>query len=117
MARRKILLVSSDLLASSRLAGVARGQGDVLDVASPAAVPATGAYDLVLIDLQTTSDPGPVITSCRQAAPTGAVIVFGPHVWKDRLDAAVRAGADAAVSRGEVVEGLAAVLERFSRRE
>ena len=39
MHARRIVLVSSELMASSRLAGVARGLGDTLDVrASPAVV-------------------------------------------------------------------------------
>jgi hypothetical protein len=41
-------------------------------------------------------------------------VAFGPHVWKERLEAAVAAGADAAATRGEVMEGLAALLDRVS---
>jgi hypothetical protein len=53
----------------------------------------------------------------REAAgPQGTVIAFGPHVWKDRLEAAVAAGADAAATRGEVMEGLMALLDRITPR-
>jgi hypothetical protein len=48
---------------------------------------------------------------------TGHVVAFGPHVWKERLDAAVEAGADTAATRGEVMEGLAALLDRVAPKE
>ena len=116
MHSRRILLVSSDLMASSRLAGVARGLGDTLDVrASLAAMAAEATYDVVLIDVQSCPDPTAAIARGRDAAGAiGKVVAFGPHVWKERLEAAVAAGADAAATRGEVMEGLAALLERVS---
>ena len=116
MQSRRILLVSSDLMASSRLAGVVRGGGGTLDVqATPAGVEAGAAYDVVLVDIQSCPDPAAAIARLRDTAgPRGAVIAFGPHVWKDRLEAAVAAGADAAASRGEVMEGLTALLDRVA---
>lgn len=119
MQPRRILLVSSDLMASSRLAGVARGLGDTLDVrAALAAADADAApYDVVLLDIQSCPDAAAAIVRGRAwAGQGGAVIAFGPHVWKDRLDAAVAAGADAAASRGEVLEGLAGLLDRICPR-
>lgn len=116
MPQRRILLMSSDLLASSRLAGAARAGGDLLDVASPAAVPTAADYDLVLIDIQACPDPGTAIARGREAAPAGKVVAFGPHVWKERLEQALQAGADAAATRGEVLEGFAAILDRFAPR-
>jgi len=119
MQPRRILLVSSDLMASSRLAGVARGLGDVLDVRATVPTPDHDAvpYDVVLLDIQSCPDPAAAITRGRAVAgQAGAVIAFGPHVWNDRLEAAVAAGADAAVSRGEVMEGLAGLLDRACRR-
>jgi DNA-binding NarL/FixJ family response regulator len=116
MHSRRILLVSSDLMASSRLTGVARGLGDTLEVrASLASVAAAAPYDVVLIDVQSCPDPSATIAQGRQAAgAAGKVVAFGPHVWKERLEAAVAAGADAAATRGEVMEGLAALLDRVS---
>jgi hypothetical protein len=119
MQPRRILLVSSDLMASSRLAGVARGLGDALDVRPAVPTPDHGAapYDVVLLDIQSCPDPATAITRGRAASgQAGAVIAFGPHVWKERLDATVAAGADAAVSRGEVLEGLAGLLDRTCPR-
>jgi hypothetical protein len=120
MKPRRILLVSSDLMASSRLAGVVRGLGDTLEVrATLASMPADGpAYDVVLLDIQSCADPAAAIPVARRSTTEGgAVIAFGPHVWKDRLDAAVTAGADVAASRGEVMEGLPALLARVAPTE
>ena len=87
MHSRRILLVSSDLMASSRLTGVARGLGDTLEVrASLGSVAAAAPYDVVLIDVQSCPDPSATIAQGRQAAgAAGKVVAFGPHVWKERL--------------------------------
>jgi len=115
MRPRRILLVSSDLMASSRLAGVARGLGDTLDVRATTPAATDDAYDVVLLDIQSCPDPAAAIAGGRACAGQGGrVIAFGPHVWKERLDAAVAAGADAAATRGEVMEGLAALLTRVA---
>jgi DNA-binding NarL/FixJ family response regulator len=118
MQSRRILLVTGDLMASSRLAGVVRGGGGTLEVqATPDGVAAGSSYDVVLVDIQSCSDPAAAIGRLRAvASPQGAVIAFGPHVWKERLEAAVAAGADAAASRGEVLEGLATLLDRVAPR-
>jgi len=118
MKPRRILLVSSDLMASSRLAGVARGLGDTLDVRAAITPSDAPPYDVVLRDIQSVPDPAAAITGARgRTGQGGVVIAFGPHVWKERLDAAVTAGADAAASRGEVMEGLAALLDRACPRQ
>ena len=41
------------------------------------------------------------------------LIAFGPHVHKQRLDDAVAAGVDEAVSRGELFGGFPALLRRW----
>jgi DNA-binding response OmpR family regulator len=114
-----VLLVSSDLMATSRLAAAGREAGaEVETLASIAGTPRSAAYDAVLLDLQSLAgDPAGHISRGRALGGNGAkVIAFGPHVWKDRLDAAVAAGADHAVSRGEVMTGLPALLAGWCRR-
>ena len=52
----------------------------------------------------------------RQAAATGRtakLVAFGPHVHKDRLAEAVAAGADAAVSRGELLGSFLGLVRRW----
>jgi hypothetical protein len=118
-----ILLVSPDLLSTSRIAGLARQAGGRLETLRSLddQLPG-GPYDLVLLDLQTVSgDPAVLVTRVRalvepQRAVTGKaarLVAFGPHVAKDRLDQAAAAGADAAVSRGELLGGFPAIVRRW----
>ncbi|MFM7205604.1 MAG: hypothetical protein ACKO4T_02885 [Planctomycetaceae bacterium] len=111
--QRRVLLVTTDLLASSRLAG--QSSGLVIEIAGSPAAAAAGPYDIVLLDVQACPDTAAAVAAARAAVRSaGIVIAFGPHVWKERLAAAVAAGADAAASRGEVLEGLAALLARVA---
>lgn len=116
MQSRRMLLVSGDLLAASRLAGAVGDGGGTLDVrAAVAGVAAGETYDVVLVDIQSCPDPAAAIGRLREAVgPRGILIAFGPHVWKERLEAALAAGADAAASRGEVLEGLMPLLDRLA---
>ena len=41
------------------------------------------------------------------------LIAFGPHVQKERLAESVAAGADAAVSRGELLGGFQGLVRRW----
>jgi hypothetical protein len=118
----KILLISGDLMAASQIAGLARAAN--ADVETRSTLPADSgelAADLVLLDMQSLKDPPDLIVSrTRQlvAPPPGAhpprIVAFGPHVWKERLAAAVAAGADAAVSRGELFGGFPALVQRWT---
>lgn len=118
-----ILLVSPDLMSTSRIAGLARGAGGRLETLRSLEGPLPGGpYDLVLLDLQAVQgDPAVLVTRClallepqrTQAARMARLVAFGPHVAKDRLDQAKAAGADAAVSRGELLGGFPAIIKRF----
>ncbi len=119
----RILLVSPDLLSTSRIAGLARPlPGHVETLRSlDDAVPG-GPYDLMLLDLQTVpGDPAVVVSRVRglieaQRAAAGKearLVAFGPHVAKERLAQAQAAGADAVVSRGELLGGFATLVSRW----
>lgn len=116
MPSRRILLLTDDLMASSRIA-TAAGGGWSVDVRRGAVPPADAtACDVVLIDLQSCPDPAPTIAALRATAGFSAsIVVFGPHVWQERLDAALAAGADATATRGEVMQGLGRVLAGLDR--
>jgi len=119
----QILLVSPDLLSTSRLVGLAREAGGRMETLRSLDDPLPGGpYDLVLLDLQAViGDPAVLVTRVRgiiesQPTPTGKtsrLVAFGPHVAKNRLDQAKAAGADAAVSRGELLGGFSAILSRW----
>ena len=118
-----ILLVSPDLLSTSRLAGLAREAGGRMETLRSLDDPLPGGpYDLVLLDLQAVlGDPAVLVTRVRaiiesqptQTGKTSRLVAFGPHVAKDRLDQAKEAGADAAVSRGELLGGFPAIVSRW----
>lgn len=115
-ASHRVLLVSGDLMATSRLAAMGRDAGMEMHVAARLPEPVAGqAFDAVVLDLQAAGGDvaGLVATARSLAAASGVVVAFGPHVWKDRLEAAVAAGADAVVSRGEAMSDLPGVLTRL----
>lgn len=111
----RILLVSPDLMVGSRLAGLARAAGATLEQRQAATASGTG-FDVVILDLQgLPAGPAAAVAGLKVPGPDGAVpklVAFGPHVATALLDEARTAGADAVVSRGEILGSFAAVLER-----
>ena len=115
--RPAVLLVSGDLLSSSRIAGLAAAAaGGFTHVASPEAAPRDRTWRVILVDLQAVAGEPAEILARLPPAPAGAppprIIAFGPHVAKERLDRARQAGAHLVVSRGELLGDFAAVLAR-----
>jgi hypothetical protein len=120
----KILLISPDLMATSRIAGLCRDAGASLEtIRSLGESPHGGPHDVVLVDLQALSeDPAVVVTRARMlvdaepvtgAGAPAAIVAFGPHVARDRLALARDAGADDVVSRGELLGGFAGLIKRW----
>ena len=119
----EILLVSPDLLSTSRIAGLARDAGGRLQTLRSLDDPLPGGpYDLVLLDLQAVNgDPAVLVARVlaiiepqrTQSGRAARLVAFGPHVAKDRLDQAKAAGADASVSRGELLGGFPAIVKRW----
>ncbi len=120
----RVLLVSPDLMATSRIAGLCREADASLEtLRSLADSPHGGPHDLVLLDLQTIAEDPAVIVArartlvCQQGTGNGKrecqIIAFGPHVAKDRLALARDAGADDVVSRGELLGAFPALLRRW----
>jgi hypothetical protein len=120
----RILLVSPDLMATSRIAGLCREVGATLEtIRSLGESPHGGPHDVVLVDLQSLSeDPAVVVTRARMLVDAGpvagegkpaAIVAFGPHVARERLALARDAGADDVVSRGELLGGFAGLLKRW----
>ncbi|MFM9058639.1 MAG: hypothetical protein ACKOSQ_05910 [Planctomycetaceae bacterium] len=120
----RLLLVSPDLMVSSRIAGLAAGCGATLDtvVAIEATPPASG-YHVAILDLQgLRGDAAELVAHARARLATlgpregtgPALVAFGPHVAVDRLAAARAAGSDDVVSRGELLGAFAAILARHA---
>lgn len=115
----KILLVSPDLMATSRIAGLCREAGATLEtLRGLGETPHGGPHQVVLLDLQALAeDPAVIVTRARLLADgPGAgprLVAFGPHVARERLALALAAGADDVVSRGELLGGFAGLLRRW----
>ena len=119
----QILLVSPDLMSTSRIAGLARSANARLEtLRSLHETPKSGPFAIALIDLQALDGDAAVLVSRvrailetlpAQADAPFRLIAFGPHVHKQRLEDATAAGADAAVSRGELLGGFAGLINRW----
>ncbi len=114
-----ILLLSTDLLSSSQVAGAAARVGaTLLTVATPekllvqltadAAQPA----ELLVLDLNSWRwDLAEWLPRIRGAAhPPVRIAAFGPHVHAERLAAAKAAGCDEVYTRGQFFAQMEAVL-------
>ena len=122
--QRQILLVSPDLMSTSRIAGLARSANAHLEtLRSLDETPKRGPFAIALIDLQALDGDAAVLVSRvrailetlpAQADAPFRLIAFGPHVHKQRLEDATAAGADAAVSRGELLGGFAGLINRWA---
>ena len=116
-----ILLVSPDLMLTSRVAGLVAGVGGRLETVSLCtATPKGSAFDLVLIDLGNLRPaPEELLTQIRTTLsqqPLPRIVAFGPHVHKERLQAALDAGADDAVSRGELLGDFASCVRHWCKQ-
>jgi len=120
----RILLVSPDLMATSRVAALGREHGARVETLRTLDGPAPeGPCDVVLLDLQGVPGDAAVIVSRLRAVvgePQGdaratlpRLVAFGPHVARQRLDDAVAAGADEAISRGELLGSFPALVRRW----
>jgi len=110
-----ILLLSRDLLFSSRVQATAEQEGlEVVTVRSPEQLvqrlenPGT---ELVLVDLTCPGiSPGAVQSAARQSDPGPRLVGFGPHVQEALLESARDAGFDQVLGNGEFNRTMASVL-------
>jgi hypothetical protein len=114
-----ILLLSGDLLFSSRVAGAAQRLGThVKTVATPQALIESLAAEeprsLVLLDLNAFGwNLAEWVPQIRDAAqPPRAILAYGPHVHTQRLGDATTAGCDEVLTRGQFNAQLDTVLAR-----
>ena len=114
------LFLTTDLMFSSRVSGIADATGfDLTIVADGEQLVARSsehAISLVLLDLSAPSvDPMELVPRLKQlVCPSAAVVAFGPHVHRARLDAAREAGCDEVMSRGEFNSQIESILARYS---
>lgn len=110
-----IVLVSRDLMLTSKLEGAARVVGETLKVVATGegALDAAADCRVMVVDLEV---PGLEIASFideakhQQEIP---VIAYAPHVRTEKLAAAREAGCDLVVSRGQIMSNVESILRRF----
>ena len=119
----QILLISPDLMSTSKLAGLTRQADGLLEtLRSLEDSPRGSHFDVVLLDVQAFADDPAVLVarvlglldSLPEKKPPARLIAFGPHVHKQRLDEAVAAGVDESVSRGELFGGFPSLIRRWT---
>jgi DNA-binding NarL/FixJ family response regulator len=119
----QILLISPDLMSTSKLAGLTRQADGLLEtLRSLEDAPRGSHYDVVLLDVQAFADDPAVLVArvlglldgLPEKKPPAKLIAFGPHVHKQRLEEAVAAGVDEAVSRGELFGGFPSLIRRWT---
>ena len=112
-----IVLVSRDLMLSSKLEGVARSLGQTLKSVGSGAAALGNAEEcqVIVVDLEL---PGLDIAALvegiknRTQQPDN-VIAYAPHVRTEKLAAAREAGCDLVVSRGQIMSDAESILRRF----
>jgi CheY-like chemotaxis protein len=116
------LLLSRDLIFTSKVTGTARELGYRVLVAGNAALAAAMIDQwrpkVVFVDLTAGELVGaPALAAYRKAAGPGAAFVaFGPHVDTAALDAARAAGCDEVLTRSKFTAELPALIRRLFER-
>ena len=114
------ILLSTDLMISSHVAGAAMRSGTQVRTASSVAAlleqAAEGQPSLVILDLSMPGiDPTQLVPQLKSLpVPTATIAAFGPHVHAARLEAAAAAGCDVVMSRGQFHAQVDALLARCS---
>ena len=110
-----VLLISADLMTSSKVAPACAAAGLSCVTALNGATAADGLSPTtrwVLVDLSAPGlRPAELVAAVRAStAPAARIVAFGPHVHEAALAAAVAAGCDTVCSRGEFFARLPQLL-------
>ena len=112
----RVLLLTSDLAVSSKVAGAAERQQAALvvaaDVENAGAAASEALYDLAILDLSIPRlDVRRIVERLKaQPQPPRSILAFGPHVHEGLLQAARDAGCDRVLSRGQFYAQLDEIL-------
>ena len=99
-------LLTTDLMTASKAQGAAMRAGCTLRTAANVDVLLAQAAEpgcrLVILDLGTPGlDPAELVPRLRSLESRPTILAFGPHVHEARLQAAIQAGCDLVISRGQ----------------
>jgi DNA-binding NarL/FixJ family response regulator len=115
------IFLTKDLLFSSRVTSVAAHLCIELSVVCDAGElverDSTVPVKVILVDLSLPGlDAAHLVPQLRKLTPPpGAIIAFGPHVHREKLDAARDAGCDEVFSRGEFNSRMEKILTDYVR--
>jgi DNA-binding NarL/FixJ family response regulator len=112
-----VVLVSSDMLVSSRLRSTAEQAGVALGIALSSSELASRLRSdtrLVVFDLSQPALKLPeAVAAVRAAAPQAKILAFGPHVEEGLLAAARSAGCDDVLTNGQFHREQSAILASY----
>jgi DNA-binding NarL/FixJ family response regulator len=113
------ILLTTDLMTASKAQGAAARAGCALKtVASASALLAHAAEhsaSLIILDLSSPAiDPATLVPQLRALGSRPAILAFGPHVHEARLKAAVEAGCDSVIARGQFHAQAQEILARHA---
>lgn len=111
----QVVLLSNDLMFTSKIEGAVRSLGGRLyttsDTQASANFASSETATLLIIDLTL---PGVDLAQLLQSLPESVrTLAYGPHVHEAKLAAASEAGCDLVVSRGELDRKLNGILKQF----
>jgi DNA-binding NtrC family response regulator len=113
------LLVTGDLIFSTKITGTARALGIEMHVVGSGAAALERLRQLgpccVWLDLGAASLTPVVLQEIVQLAAGRSVVAFGSHVDTERLDAARVAGCTEVMPRSRLSQELPKLLERYSK--
>lgn len=120
----RAIMLTADLMFSSRVSAAAATLGVPLDVCmSPARLgeqltQSGDATRLVIVDATLPRlDWAAMVATVRSQAPQASIVAFGPHVDVETLRAAAAAGCDEVLTRGQFQQCYAALLESKCRSD
>lgn len=116
-----IVLLSTDLMAVSRIEGAAAAIGASVQVTRDTVAAVTCCKEIgaaaLLVDLSAPAIDWATFREFATAADRSTQIVaFGPHVHKERLEAARAAGCDSVLSRGQFFNELGTLVAAWKSR-
>lgn len=113
-----VVVLTTDLIAASKVEAAAARAEMALRIAATdeeaVRLSVETSATLVLVDLGSASvDVVSLVEQLRSHDEPPAVVAFGPHVHKTKLEAAQRAGCDQVLSRGGLLGHIDEILKEY----
>ncbi|MEE2935650.1 MAG: histidine kinase [Planctomycetota bacterium] len=111
-AQDMVLMLSGDLMFSSRVKSAAERFGKRFRISGRLPDDDVESIDYVIVDLSTRSGLLPeIVEQCAERCPDAHLLAYGPHVHVDRLKAARDAGISPVLTNGQFDAALATLFQ------